>query len=100
MSFVEFVCRVPALSPARVFSTPPRSPLCLLFSTVLLGNFSELQTGDWLLSLGCQLPFAYGCAQEASEKEMIGGGRRISWLESPRIDNGECSGCFSVVLSF
>ena len=74
------------LSPAWVFPTPPRSPWCLPFLTVLLGNFSELHTGGWPLSFGCRLPLAYGC------------GRRIGWLEAPRIGDGESGGCFSNVL--
>ncbi|KAB2603638.1 transcription initiation factor TFIID subunit 12-like [Pyrus ussuriensis x Pyrus communis] len=60
MSCDDFVCRVLALAPTRVFSTPPRSSCC-----------------------GCQLPLTYDCAQETSVKEMIGGGQRIGWLAVP-----------------
>ncbi|KAB2622055.1 hypothetical protein D8674_024237 [Pyrus ussuriensis x Pyrus communis] len=59
MFSVDFVCRVPALSPARVFPTLPHSPWCLPFSTVSLGDFSELHTGGWIILLGCQLSLAY-----------------------------------------
>ncbi|TQD76623.1 hypothetical protein C1H46_037813 [Malus baccata] len=83
MSSVEIVCRVPVLAPARVCSTPPRSPLCLSLAVVLLGTCSELPTGAWPLSLGCQLPITYGCAQETSVKKMIGGGWGIGWLTVP-----------------
>ncbi|TQD94936.1 hypothetical protein C1H46_019482 [Malus baccata] len=100
MFFVEFVCRVPLLSLAWVFQTPPRSPWCLPFPAILLGNFSELHIGGWPLLFGCQLPLVYDCVQEASKKEMIDGGRRIDCLEASRISGGESGGCFSDVLSF
>ncbi|TQD98336.1 hypothetical protein C1H46_016054 [Malus baccata] len=54
-----------------------------------LEDFPELHTGGLLLSLGCQLSLAYGCAQEVYEEEMIGGGQRIGWLDAPQIGNGE-----------
>lgn len=34
------------------------------------------------------------------EEVMIGGGRRIGWLDASRIDGGESSGCVSKVLLF
>ncbi|KAB2607793.1 transcription initiation factor TFIID subunit 12-like [Pyrus ussuriensis x Pyrus communis] len=72
MSYVEFMCRVPMLAPARMFSTLPHSPLCQPLAAVLLGTCSELPPGDWPLLLGCRLPLPYSCAQETSMKEMIG----------------------------
>ncbi|TQE05928.1 hypothetical protein C1H46_008452 [Malus baccata] len=67
MSSVNFVCRVLALALARVFSTRPRSPLCMPLAAVLLGTCSKLPSGDWPLSLGCRLPLTYACAQEIGE---------------------------------
>ncbi|TQE13532.1 hypothetical protein C1H46_000863 [Malus baccata] len=96
MFSIEFVCRVPALLPARVFPTPPSSPCCLPFPAVSLRDFP----GCWLLSLGCRLSLAYGCAQVVSEEVMIGGGRRIGWLDASQIGGGESSGCFSEFLLF
>ncbi|TQD94472.1 hypothetical protein C1H46_019893 [Malus baccata] len=100
MFSVEFMCRVLALAPAQVFPTLPRSPWCLPFPTVSLGDFPEFQTGGWFISLGCRLSLTYGCAQETSEEETIDGGRRIGWLDAHRISSGESSGCFSKVLLF
>ncbi|TQD92015.1 hypothetical protein C1H46_022419 [Malus baccata] len=100
MSFVEILCRVPALAPARVCSTPPCSPLCLPLAAVLLGTCSELPTGDWPLSLGCWLPITYGCAYETSVKKMIGDCRGIERLTIPWIVGGEGSDASQMFLGF
>ncbi|TQD90427.1 hypothetical protein C1H46_023976 [Malus baccata] len=89
MFFVEFVCRVPMFYSAWVFPKPPRSPCCMSFLTVLLGNFPLLSDG-WLLSR--RLSLVDSCAQVAYVEVMIGDGQRIGWLADSWIDSGEHSG--------